>query len=614
LQERSRPESSSFNLIIVDLDSKKQKLIRFKWKDTEYIKIGKESEWQNFIRNRFLQKQSFFLSPDFENYINTLDSLPQHSRKQNVGLEDFYISPKLYITSLKNVIDGKSVSKKIESDKFFDFIDKNKKVLIYGETWQGKTTVAKKVFKEFYKKQYATLLIDGSKFVKATEDEFRKHLKNSFSIQYNEELWERFIQLPREKRALVIDNFGQSNLNQKSLQSLLQIANNYFQMVVVFAHNNLSLQQHLQNESGEVKFSEYVHCKMLPLDRTQRTQIIRRWVRFENEYTAQEAELIRQENQLRNVVQTMVSNGLIESTPFYIIGALQLIESYKSNPNAKFGSIGYIYEGIVTNKLSAIEKTAPQINQIFLVTSLIAHWLYKNDTSEISEDDLQEITKNYNREYRENVYLPRFLKELENTQILFKLVNNNWKFVGSHLRDFFVAKYYAQAIGDDDSAEQKQALVDIKLMIETLLYEPHVRILLFLVYEASSNKKIIRWILSEARRVYANFEVANFTSDVEFINDLQQSILDGNLLESESPHKNQDMQDALISNEEENDDLLMPESSHNHRLVKYSDELDDFKKTAITLRMIELVGQLVKSFAGTIKRDLKHELIEECIC
>lgn len=613
LQERSRPTSSSFNLIIVDLACKKQKLFRFKWKDVEYTRFGKENEWQDFVRNRFLQKQSFFLSPDFENYINTLDSLPQHSRKRIVALEDFFISPRLYVTSLRDVIDGKNASKKIESDKFFEFISKHQKVLIYGETWQGKTTVAKMVFKKFYEKQYATLLIDGSKFEEATEDRFKKYLRNSFSTQYNVELWERFIQLPKEKRTLIIDNFGQSNLNQKSLQNLLQIANTYFQIVVVFSHNNLSLQQHLQNENGEVTFSDYAHCRMLPLDRTQRTKMIRRWVRFENEPTTQEAELVRQENQLINIIQTVVSNGLIEATPFYVIGVLQLIESYKSNPNAQFGSIGYIYEGIVTNKLSNIEKTAPQINQIFLVTSLIAHWLYKNNLSEISEDDLQEIIKDYNREYREDVYLPHFLRELENTQILFKLVSKNWKFVGSHLQDFFVAKYYAQAIGDDESNEQKQALIDVKLMIETLLYESHTRILLFLVYEANSNKKIIKWILQESRRVYSNFEIANFVTDVEFINNLEQSILDENLLESENPHKNRDNRDYLLSNEDDDEEIVNLESNKDQRLVKYSDDLDDFKKAAISLRMIELVGQLVKSFAGTIKADLKHELIEECI-
>ena len=97
LQDRSRPESSSFNLIVVDLDSKKQKLFRFKWKDVEYKTIGKENNWQDFIRNRFLQSQSLYLLPDFEKYIDALDSLPQHNRKRNVTLEDFFIAPRLYV-------------------------------------------------------------------------------------------------------------------------------------------------------------------------------------------------------------------------------------------------------------------------------------------------------------------------------------------------------------------------------------------------------------------------------------------------------------------------------------------------------------------------------------
>jgi predicted MPP superfamily phosphohydrolase len=57
LQERSRPTSSTFNLIVVDLDSKKQQSFPFKWKGAEY-KSGKGSGWQDFVRNRFLQSKS----------------------------------------------------------------------------------------------------------------------------------------------------------------------------------------------------------------------------------------------------------------------------------------------------------------------------------------------------------------------------------------------------------------------------------------------------------------------------------------------------------------------------------------------------------------------------
>lgn len=437
-------------------------------------------------------------------------------------------------------------------------------------------------------------------------------LQNAFNIQFNKDLWERFLQFPKEKRALVIDNYGQSNLNQQSLQKLLEIACKYFELVVVFAHDNLRLQQHLQNENGEIKFSDYSHCKLLPLDATQRTQLIRRWVRLENDSSSEESDLVRQENHLRGLIQTAVNSGVVASTPFFILGILQLIESYESNPNAQFGSIGYIYQGIVTKKLSELNKTPPQINQTFLLTSLLAHWLYKNDVNEISEEDFQGVITQYNKNYRENIYLANFIKDLQTAQIVIRLGNNNWSFVGSHLRDFFVAKYYAQAIGEDDSVEQNTAITDIKLMIETILYEPHTRILLFLVYEANSNKKLIRWILTEASRIYANFDISNFESDTEFINDLEQSILDGNLLESENPLKNQDKRDESTT-DDENDELSITENSLNKHLVKYSDELDDFTKASISLKMIELVGQLVKSFAGTIKAELKHQLIEECI-
>jgi hypothetical protein len=245
--------------------------------------------------------------------------------------------------------------------------------------------------------------------------------------------------------------------------------------------------------------------------------------------------------------------------------------------------------------------------------ALLAHWLYENDVNEIERDDLETVIQNYNQEYRESVLSPQLVKDLEDAQILVRIGTGAWKFAGSHMRDFFIAKYYAQALGDEESPQKKAAVRDIQLMIETIKYEPHTRILLFLVYEANSNRSLIRWILNEAARIYSGLEVANFESDVQFINELEQSSLDGNLLESGDPRTNQDKRDAFISDDESDNDLLTTSAHQKSDLVKYSDDADEFTKCAIALKMIELVGQLVKSFAGTIKAELKQDLIEECI-
>lgn len=614
LQERSRPTSSTFNLIVVDLDSKRQQSFPFTWKGAEY-KSGKGSGWQDFIRNRFLQSQSFYLLPNFESYINTLDSISWNTRKQtsSVQLESFFIAPRLYMTSFKNLIIGKeAVTKRIESEKFFEFLYQSKKLIIFGDTWQGKTTVAKKVYKDFYEHQYATLFVDGSKFREATEEGFRKVLAGIFPNQFDGELWDRFLQLPKEKRALVIDNFGTSNLNQESLQGILRLASEYFDLVVAFAHTDLALLQYAKTDSKDVEFSEYIHARMLPLNQTQRTQLIRSWLRFESDPSTEEDEIIRQENQLRTEIKTAVNSGVIVSTPFFIIGVLQLIESFKTNPNAQFGSIGYIYQGIITSRLAELGKTPAQINQMFLVISLVAHWFYKNDVNEIGEDDLQKVIHQYNHDYRANVLLHNLINELERAQILVRLGTHTWKFAGSHLRDFFVAKHYAQDLGEEESSQKQEAITDIRLMIETITYAPHTRILLFLVYEANSNRTLIRWILDEASKVYKETQVANFEDDVEFLNKIEQSCLDRNLLESENPRKNIDKRDTQISSNEEEDDELSITDNRKRTLVKYADA-DTFTKVAISLKMIELVGQLVKSFAGTIRAELKQELIEECI-
>jgi len=83
-------------------------------------------------------------------------------------------------------------------------------------------------------------------------------------------------------------------------------------------------------------------------------------------------------------------------------------------------------------------------------------------------------------------------------------------------------------------------------------------------------------------------------------------------LQSSDPRKNQDKQDETEKTSEEDSDTSMTDK-YRKNLIKYTDELDHFTKTAFALKMIELVGQLVKSFSGTIRAELKQELIQECV-
>jgi 3',5'-cyclic AMP phosphodiesterase CpdA len=612
LQERGHEESSSFNLVIVDLDTKQQKLFEFKWRRSEYT-VGKENDWQGFIRNRFLQKESFHLLPDFENYLNSLGSLNANSRNHAIQLEDLFTTPRLVESSLKDAIMGKKQSRRVEPDNFFDAIYENKTAIIFGDTWQGKTTVAKKVFKDFRERELITLLVDGSKFTSTTHESFKKVLREDFVYQYDGDLWAKFLQQPRNKRALIIDNFGHSHkLNQQSLHKLLEVANKFFEFVIVFAHTDLRLQQVSSTDSATPSLSDYVYWTMQPLDPSQRTRLIRRWVKLEADSSMEEAELINHEKQLRTIIREAINNGLIASTPFYIFGALQLIESLKTNPTAQFGSIGYIYQGVITNRLSGLGKTSTEIDRTFLVVSLIAHWLYTNNTDEIEAHEIEGVITKYNQKFRSRVNPSKFLAELQTAQILNRQVNGNWKFIGTHLRDFFVAKYLARALGNDGSPEREAAKATIQTMVQTIVYDPHTRILLFLVYEAKSNTRLINYILVQARSVFGTSEVSDLDSDVEFLNDVEQAILSDNLLQSGDARRNLDKQDEAEKTSEEQSDTSMTDQFRKN-LVKYTDDLDYFTKTAFALKTIELVGQLVKSFSGTIEGDLKQDLIQECI-
>lgn len=603
LQERSAPEDSNFNVVLLDLDNSLQKITNYHWAETIY-KPEKEADWIPFTKNDHLSNK-FTLDRDFEKALRSLETVPIYAQGLNLLIEDFFITPRLQVYSYENIIDGKPGRLSVESEDFLKFILDKKKLVIFGETLQGKTITARYLFLKLKSLGLVPVLVDGES---VTEKTISRSVTKSVRDQYKGDMLEHFRAMGKEGRVLLIDNFGQGGSNQSQLHSLLNTVENDYEYVIAFGHTNLRIQQEIKNENGDIKISDYAHCELKPFNRAQRYKLLKTWI----QKTAQskpDDEILQLIKQYEQTVESACSSGIIAPYPAYILGVLALSQNFSNPDPAKYGTLGYLYESLITSRFSIFEDSDVDLQQVYILLEEIAFRCYKNSSLDISLEETRSIFSEYDSEYLQSVDQGKFINQATETGIMLRH-NGRLEFSSVQIRDFFVAGYYSRALSDD--AKKENAHSDIDHIIKTLTFESHTRILLFLVFKAADKPRFIDQILTVSKQIFTEFLPTDLDKDVSFLNEIRSdSIPKPKLLEGGTVWDRREKANGGYDDCE--DESPSPYNDQERFLVEYKEDLDEFIKAAIALKMIEVLGQLARSFASALKGATKLGIIEETI-
>ncbi len=605
LQDRDFPGTSNFNVLIIDLNDSisKQKLMVLEWDKLSY-KTEASSDWVDYRRNA--KNKRFVLNSSFEKKLHSLDSMPIiHTRSRNLQIEDLFVPPRLQVYSLQNIVDGKPSSSSVESKNFFTFIKERKKAVIYAETLQGKTVTSRYLFTRLSAEGITPIMMDGDQLF---DKSYKSLIEQTFRDQYQSNSSESFLQLGKSERALIIDNFGQSGRNQANLQKILAEISGDFDYVIAVSHTNLRLQQFIENENHEVRFSEYTHCELKPFNKAQRSKLVHNWVKLANSDESEEA-ILRQINQHQQTVETACESGIIAPYPSFILGVLNLSESANTAVDqTNYGTVGYLYQGLITSKFSVFSEKDIDLQQTYILLGEMAYKGFINDRLDISNDEISEIISTYQSDYLQPVPEAKFIKQIIQTQIVLNY-NNRLKFNSVQLRDYFVADYYSRSLGN--KKKSATAYEQIDRIIKSITYDSHTRILLFLVFKANDKPRFIEQILSVARVIFGEYQPADLETDVAFLNDLKEAKLpEPKMLENCSVYERHE---NLQPEDVDEDDAIAIFKNRQKFNVEYRKDLNEFTKAAITLKMIEVLGQLARSFASTLVGDDKINIIRETV-
>jgi hypothetical protein len=217
---------------------------------------------------------------------------------------------------------------------------------------------------------------------------------------------------------------------------------------------------------------------------------------------------------------------------------------------------------------------------------------------------MQRVVEEYRREYDISLNADELLKEFDKAGLLVDS-NGNFAFRYRYAYYYFVARYIRDAMRSPDRRDEFES--KLQDMADRVYYDEYMNILMFVVY-LTKDEDLINYVVRKADQIYAESEPCNFESHIEFVNKLYTErpklILPSGSYEEARERQREGMDEA----EDGEVDSTDPEGKN----VTYSESLADIIKLNISFKTLQLMGQILRNFPGSLEKDVKLRLTRSC--
>lgn len=599
LQESEDPSSSSFNALVIETENQEQKLRRYIWDTDQYRPEYQTEEWEPLQVNQFHRHSDFTLKRDTRDFLEDLGTTIDHPRVGHLKLDDIFVYPDVQLAGS----EGSDFPNFESSVHLRDRIREQNHILISGDDLSGKTSLSKNLFLDLFRDGLTPIYMRGrDEDLRNPEmDEFG-YLEKLFCQQYGEEQLEKYRQLPREERAIILDDYHRLPKNLRGRSSFLECICQYSGHIIVTTDDILAeIEELTHSGSGsEESLFSFDHYRLQPFGNARREELIKKWVTLGRTIGPDKTEqIIRKREEFRQILDTIFGNDFIPAYPSYVLPVLYARES-SIDVDPDVGTHGYFYGILIRSNLSQ-DRTHTEYDVLTGYLSYLAYSLFTEGELEISEEKFYEIHQSYQQKYDITRHGGEMLDELIEARVLNETAGI-YKFKRRYFYYYFVANYISNRLREERIQE------DVSYLCRNLHIEENSNILLFLAHQ-SKDALIIKELLNAASDLLPEENVATLDNDVEFFDDLREEV-------REIVYEEKDPEESRRELLERQDKIEQssPVTRQDERVAGADDggEIDEVadptRQAAIALRTLNITGQVLKNFPGTLEKGPKLEV------
>ncbi|MFA7097880.1 MAG: metallophosphoesterase [Gammaproteobacteria bacterium] len=576
---------SGCNVLILDTQKRVMDLIRLKHEDGVYKELPRK-QLQIQLRSQFN------LSDNYEAFLDDVGIQLSHPGKDDLCINDVFVEPDLKVLNSANLNPVY-----ISLTNMFDTVNE-KKVFFIGRDQSGKTTIFKRLIRDYYENSVYPVLIRGSDIVNSNID---KLIKNALGKQYSDLSWDAYMQLDKSKRVIFIDDLDHSTISTASKIKVYDRLKDIF--AIIFSSMRDTELYSSTSQKSEFYWNDSDLFEILPFGHAKKDELIKRWVLLSSEEPIEDGLLIRQVDGLYKKIQDITLTK-IPSYPFYLLMILQGITT-SSPSDYKFTAYGDCYLALIV--FSIHKYIGPKKSEAYLnFLSCLSYDFFVNRRSTITDDQLKQFYTAYSQDYNVPDDMTQMLNNLLKAKLLHRTHDDLIKFNHPYVLHFCIARYLARNYQQED----------IKAQISDVCQKIHVfrnaNIVIFLTHflEDDSFWDELQLNVTCLFDKYPPESLCKENTD--FLNDLFSDLRDLIIEQKRNILENRDKilkQTDEITNEITDDDKDIDHVEEEEQDVDYS-ILNDAQKL---IRYLEIIGQILKNRSGSLKRGKIKDFLSESI-
>ena len=409
------------------------------------------------------------------------------------------------------------------------------------------------------------------------------------------------MQLDRNKRILIIDDFDKSLINAENKSKLLDNALCNFEKIIITKDQQIDLRNLLlyANNTEDTKL-----FRILSLGCQKRNLLIEKWIRLgQDEMILSDEMLLDQIKRTYDQISVLLGQQLIPSYPVFILSLLQGLNQAIAHFDVSKTSYAYCYNSLIIASLLKSGTDKEKINGVmkFLCEFSYSHYDRKRNNKYFSINEFNSFYQDYQTDYNVPYSKEKLLSTLDNAGLIRSVDGDSYSFAYKYVYYFLVAQKISNLINENKADGIVQDLCN------NLHKEQEANILIFLVYHNGTEKQM-EDLLFASMLPFENYEPITLDLDdplFQGVNDIVDDIKTKVLLENVDPKQNRE--------------ISLRESDKMHRQIEKrhhptEEELESnscLRDLNNTIKIIKILGQIVKNQIETLKKNQIIKLLEE---
>jgi hypothetical protein len=597
LQESGSPSNSGFQVLVLDTRTRKQRFTRLSWDGTRYAPVegGIDADWTDFQVNRYRRRNTFDLSSPTRAYLADPGITLTHRDRGTVTLPDIFVYPDLREMILNPDAPGRLVG----GDSVLDLVRSSTVLLITGADQSGKTALAKSLTSDLHSAGEVPVLLEATPQT-PTDDRLNRTILRAFEAQYSPQVRTAYEQLDRERRTLIVDDYHKIDRRGRRgfVHSLAQFAAH---VILISDDLTLETEELLRPGGGEQGAERYA---ILPLSYSRRGRLVDQWLSLGGE-GHNTSEFEHRLADIERKLDTIFGHNFVPVYPVFILSVLQAAEAATSM-DMTASTHGYFYEVFIRAALAQGRQDEGEFDIVLSFLAYLAYALFIRRVRQLDESELREVHQAFVGEYDVDHSFDRFITDLVRRRVL-EQRGADYRFKYRFLYYYFVALYLSRHIGEQPIRDH------IRNLSRLLHVEEYANILLFLAH-LSNDPLIIGEMLTAGHAFYVNLEPASFQQDVLFVGELQGRVVHVDRNADAYRQELREQRDTLSGAPDSVTDGdwrdwqgAPPEDLDLARIA-----LDPISELNAALKTLQILGQVLKNFPGSIQGNRKEEITRAC--